>query len=1403
MSHPISGEAGAGDGLDPAGEITESIPLLRPEYASDKQRTLGEELHALYHKRDVEPSDKLDVEIARLRGKMRRGPRLHPGEFLADGKYRLIKRLGKDASSVRWLAFDRIEGRALNLRVMHADWVTDDDAVEAFTRRANELGQWQHSGIAAILDAGLSDEGFVFLASEYFGDTNLEEAVKQGTVDLTDALQIAVEVAGALQGAHEQGVIHGSVRPSSITVSDDGAAHLSNFDLSDGSTRDSSLFDAPESMQRGSRPGAQADVYSLGMTLMLMLHKDELPFWVLRDPGRLIDGLEAPETVHGLLHKAVDWDLDQRWPETNAMVAPILADAALVRSLAERALERGRLPVAAEHFERLLALEPDDAVALRGTLGDLYTRMEKFDEAQEHLLGALEAATRGPAPTAEPAARPLLELQVQLAAATGEWRGLADGLMALAEARDGAVATLLQQTAAGVYEDELDDPAAAVGAWTGVSANHQDLDTGKAALEARRRLAERLGEWRDYVTVSEALLPYLTVTGRAEVQYAIGKALLLHLDDEEAALTWLQRAEEEGQSLVDLADRLEEAWASRGSWDRVIDMMSQRAAEEKKKTEVSKILLRAGLIATSVHEEDLAIRVYRQLLDVVPDHTVALRHLARIHHRRRDQVEAEKLFDRLLSSFKGKNPKEPEASERAADYTAWARILLRQGRGDEAEGLLTEALRLQPNLIQGLRVAGPLYLDRGEPQKAHEMFDRQLTLYRAVDMSRAKTRASLGMGDVAWMQGRLTEAMGWANRALDVEPDEVTGWWGLARSAMSARGGHPGADRAPWLMAVPGRFTPHEALARLLAGVLDAKKAKKWLGRSGMGRGLAEGGDSPMRLACAVVDVLTRYQLVDPELFDRLKQANPEWEGPIDHVGTLWFTGELQIPVSETYAWSSRVVHRDFNPTVERELLAPPPELTGINSDELRKDDAWKQLLGGTKADAPPAPAPVPAGADDAQEDVHPEVVVDGARGRVLTLWSDSTEAQGRLGRVSVTLRRAGGAVYLESGKGLKLDGVPTTRARLSGGETLSAGNAAAILRLGGVGADAPIPDAPVDDDDDEAVHRAESTVDIPDDNGVAVDENPEPDAPEAVDEPADAEQPADEVPEPEPAVEDDAGDDAADDDEEAAAAAEAPSEEPIPELPDPSDDEETLQAPEVTPDELAAADAAAEEDDEVVVSPGRVVAQLARDEGDKTEPAVTLPVNPAAGHAQTILDKMTPPPAEPRSEDPVAEPDDAPEEAPVEAASEPEPEPAPEPEPEAAAEPEPVQAKDEAPPVREPPVKPKKPKGKQGSTIVPDPDEMAPAGRVEVMSGSARGTTADVGDKLVIGCGDSSGLVLSGDSRLGEEHCEVVRDGDRFVLRDLGTDAGTVINGQKVKERKLEGGEVIMVGRTVLRFLV
>ena len=56
-------------------------------------------------------------------------------------------------------------------------------------------------------------------------------------------------------------------------------------------------------------------------------------------------------------------------------------------------------------------------------------------------------------------------------------------------------------------------------------------------------------------------------------------------------------------------------------------------------------------------------------------------------------------------------------------------------------------------------------------------------------------------------------------------------------------------------------------------------------------------------------------------------------------------------------------------------------------------------------------------------------------------------------------------------------------------------------------------------------------------------------------------------------------------------------------------------------------------------------------------------------------------------------------------------------------------------------------------------------------------------------------------DSRLSPTHCIIQRTSRGFVLRDAGSTAGTHVDGQRIQETVLQGGETIMVGRTVLRF--
>src|SRR5688500_11759173 len=149
-------------------ELTDSVPRVVPAYADAEMRDLGERLAALYATRDAEPTAPVADEITRIRGRMRRGPRLHAGEYLMDGRYRLVARLKSSARpDAFWKAFDRDTGDLVFARVFHGEWVDDRAAVEAFVRRGDQLEALVHGSIGRVLDADCSD-GFVFLVPELF-----------------------------------------------------------------------------------------------------------------------------------------------------------------------------------------------------------------------------------------------------------------------------------------------------------------------------------------------------------------------------------------------------------------------------------------------------------------------------------------------------------------------------------------------------------------------------------------------------------------------------------------------------------------------------------------------------------------------------------------------------------------------------------------------------------------------------------------------------------------------------------------------------------------------------------------------------------------------------------------------------------------------------------------------------------------------------------------------------------------------------------------------------------------------------------------------------------------------------------------------------------------------------------
>ncbi len=89
----------------------------------------------------------------------------------------------------------------------------------------------------------------------------------------------------------------------------------------------------------------------------------------------------------------------------------------------------------------------------------------------------------------------------------------------------------------------------------------------------------------------------------------------------------------------------------------------------------------------------------------------------------------------------------------------------------------------------------------------------------------------------------------------------------------------------------------------------------------------------------------------------------------------------------------------------------------------------------------------------------------------------------------------------------------------------------------------------------------------------------------------------------------------------------------------------------------------------------------------------------------------------------------------------------------------------------------------------------------LDVRSGPRRGDSVPIGSQLTVGQSDLCGMSLSHDTSLSASHCTVQRTPTGFLIRDMDTTTGTFVNGERIEQRELQGGETIMVGHTVLQF--
>jgi eukaryotic-like serine/threonine-protein kinase len=239
---------------------------------------------------------------------------ISPNSTLAH--YRILSKLGAGGMGEVFLAEDTQLDRRVALKILPAEFASHYDRMNRFVREAKSASALNHPNIITIHEIGAAG-GTHFIASEYIEGETLHSRLRHEAPTLKSTLEIAIQMASALDAAHRAGIVHRDIKPENVIIRPDGLVKILDFGIaklseplavggesseevatalksegtSPGMIIGTAHYMSPEQV-RGKTVDARSDIFSFGIV-----------FYELLTGRRPFDGENAMDVMGAVLHR--------------------------------------------------------------------------------------------------------------------------------------------------------------------------------------------------------------------------------------------------------------------------------------------------------------------------------------------------------------------------------------------------------------------------------------------------------------------------------------------------------------------------------------------------------------------------------------------------------------------------------------------------------------------------------------------------------------------------------------------------------------------------------------------------------------------------------------------------------------------------------------------------------------------------------------------------------------------------------------------------------------------------------------------------------------------------------------------------------------------------------------------